>query len=149
MYFLILCKFLRTKLQRLNDSSVNIMRGNEFLKIETTILSFNRLYREIEEYNRTYWSKFLLNVWLTFGTLIVCLLHMTTIPSLPIIIIIILTYVSIILWIIFLFTIFITTSVHSEANKANKFSNTSFILYSGRRNTGSRKLKKLFKVKYY
>ena len=133
LYFYIICQFLRTKLKRINESVIRMKSGKQFIRIGSLLSSLNSLYIEINEYNTSYWSKFLLNVWLTFCTSIVCLLHTTVFVDLPQIFFVIFLYSLVGYWSLFLFIIFTASSVHSEANKSYKYLNSiSTLNYTNR-----------------
>ena len=46
-----------------------------FLEVWKLIGSYHSIADEIHEYNTTYWSKFLLNFWLTYGLTVILLLY--------------------------------------------------------------------------
>ena len=67
MLFYILCQYFNLKVKNLKDSIIDMNSGMRFVMITKILRSFNTLYEEINEYNNTYWSKFLFSVWFTFG----------------------------------------------------------------------------------
>ena len=87
----------------------------------------NRLYVEINEYNTTYWSKFLLSVWITCGFVIVINIFIALFVKMPLIIKIIYIYGTLISLIIFITIIFTASSVNSKANKSYKLFNRLYI----------------------
>ena len=77
LYFYIICKYLFQELEHLNKILFKMRKRIEMNRIMNILHSLDALYREINEYNTTYWSKFLLNIWLFFGTAIVFALYFT------------------------------------------------------------------------
>ena len=64
-YFTILCYYLHLKLSQINRRLVN--KEKNIYKI---ITEFTDIYREINHYNRNYWSKYLLVIYSTLSSLI-------------------------------------------------------------------------------
>ena len=60
-YFCILCYYLRIKIRSLN---ISLEKRQNVMKV---LISFNELYKEIEEYNTNFWSKYLLCIWSLLG----------------------------------------------------------------------------------
>ena len=141
MYFYIICKFLKRRLKRINESLIRMNRGNQFIRIGSLLSSLNSLYNEINGYNTTYWSKFLLNVWQTFGASIVILLHIIIFTKINHIILISFIYALIVFSSSFLLIIFTATSVNSEAYKSHKYLHS---LYSFNKQTKAKR----FRIKY-
>ena len=74
LYFYIICKYLRIKIRNNNKELIRIKKTKQYQAIREILRLNDTLYREIEEYNDTYWSKFLLNIWSFFGSaLVICL----------------------------------------------------------------------------
>ena len=119
----ILCKYFLLKLKSLNQLLREKKRMNSN-RIRNILRSCDALYREINEYNSTYWSKFLFNIWSLLGILIVFMIHVIIFISIPIIIKISLIYFTILYFNIFLFILTITSSVNLEAKKSYKLFNS-------------------------
>ena len=128
MYFYIICKFLKIRLKRIKESVIRMKCGKQFIRLGSLLSSLNSLYIEINEYNTSYWSKFLLNLWLTFGTGIVSISRTVIFIKLPTLMLIILSYTLLAYWSLFLFFIFTASSVNSEANKSHKYLNSLFVM---------------------
>ena len=129
LYFFILCRYLRIKLQNLNESINKIKiesNKSKFARISKHLHLFNALNREINEYNVTYWSKFLFIIWLCFGTIIVFMLKIFIYKKINYILRFILIYFTIIFTILFLFTILTAASVNRMAHKSYKIFNSIF-----------------------
>ena len=116
IYFYIICRYLRHKLKNLNQS----------LKSQTTIRpilrKFSSLYHEISEYNTTYWSKLLMNIWFNYGTLVIIMINIQIKSSTLMFLIMIhstLMYAS-----SFLYIIMRAASINNEANKSYKLLNS-------------------------
>ena len=129
IYFYIICKYLKIKINNLNQ---------RILKMKTTILftsivyipnilfSFDELFREIANYNATYWSKFLFIIWFYFGFAIILVLYISIFSEMVAILKFIthclLFEFAIVLW----FTIFTAASVNTSVNKSYKLFNTFY-----------------------
>ena len=125
-YFFIMFIYLNTKIKNLNKKLIQMKCGKRFININAILASFDALYREINEYNATYWSKFLFNQWLTMGTL--CVLILSTIFNTKSIYLkLLFAYFLLILIVIFLFTILTAAAINNETNKTYKIMN-SFIV---------------------
>jgi len=115
-YFYILCRYLTARLKQLNYTVIRINRGFCRIRVEKIIKAFDALYREIDEYNATYWSKFLAIIWVLFGGTTVLYIIVTIFHHGNLLIILFLFYTSIISTTIFLFTILTAASVNAEAS---------------------------------
>ena len=133
IYFYILCRYLRLKLKNLNESVLQMKRGIRFIRIQNILHSFNEIYLEINEYNTTYWSKFLFNIWIIFGSIIILLLHTLLFKNVNMLTKLGIIYGLIILPMIYLYTIFTASSVNSEANKSYKYLNSLYFQLFGLR----------------
>ena len=68
-YFYLICKYLKVKVRQLNKKVKQLKRWNNIRRHMKNILrSYDALFREITQYNITYWSKFLIVFWIGFGT---------------------------------------------------------------------------------
>ena len=129
LVFHIICLYLKIKINRLNESLSEMKRRKRFVRIKETLQSFNSLYSEINEYNKTFWSKFLGVFWLTYGLNIVMYLYITLFIPMAFFILIILIYVMIVIIISFLFIIITASSVTYSANKSYKTMNSLYVSY--------------------
>ncbi len=77
VYFHIICRYIVIKLKESHDEISKLMRKNALIsrRVLKAIKSLNSKYSELEEYNVNYWSKYLLSVWLIFGTFITFLFY--------------------------------------------------------------------------
>ena len=121
VYLFILCQYFRLKLKNLNETA-----GKErirFKRIPSILRSFDALCREIEEYNTTYWSHFLLNIWLAFGVPTMIWINAFALLPVSILFKIILFYISTITSVLFLSGLSSAASVNYEASKSYKLFN--------------------------
>ena len=129
-YFYIICLYLKIKINSLNDRLIEMNRSKQFMRIRGILKAFDSLYVEINEYNTTFWSKFLFAFWLIFGSIFVLLLYSYCFTNLPFLLKMIFFYCLIIIGIFFLFVIFTASSVNYTANKTHKILNSFTISYS-------------------
>ena len=85
---------------------------------------YNSLYLEINEYNTTYWSKFLFNIWFTFGLIIILGLYVLIFQKSLMVIKMLYIYIVLIFIITFLFILTTAASVNSLSNKSYKLLNS-------------------------
>src|SRR5690349_19729071 len=64
----------QSKVNRLLESLKQLNKTNGFRGMVSTLRSFHSIVDEINEYNQTFCSKFLLVFWLTYGTTMTLLL---------------------------------------------------------------------------
>ena len=80
--FYILCKYFVLKIKAQNQ----VLQTNKNFfskKIVNILRSYDAIYREIEEYNTTYWSKFLFTIWLFFGVVLVVVIYLILFAPIP------------------------------------------------------------------
>ena len=77
LYFAIICKYLKLRIKNLNEALMANKRSKRSNRIPNILNAYDTLYREINHYNTTYWSKFLFFFWLFFGSLTVQLIYMS------------------------------------------------------------------------
>ena len=117
IYYYILCYYLKLKLISLNKRLTKPLKYREVLAI---IQSFNRLYIEIIDYNKTYISKYLLTIWVLFGSCIMFGISALIFSEFTIIIKLTMFYVTSLAIIIFALIILTASSLNSLANKSYK-----------------------------
>ena len=100
---------------------------NEFLKtpILLTLKSMDLLYKEIDGYNRQFWSKYLLS----FGIQAVFLLYITAFVPMNLILKMISFFIFIGTMTFFLFVILNASSVNFESKKSYKILNSLYVSY--------------------
>ena len=130
LVFYVICLYLKMKIKWLNERRIEMKRRKRFIRIRETLQSFDSLYSEINEYNTTFCSKFLLIFWLTYGLNLVLFLYITIFIPMAIFLKFIFIYALIVFSISFLFVIFTASSVTYSANKSYKTLNSLIISYS-------------------
>ena len=75
LVFYFLCYYLKIKIKILNNTAKEMTRNQNLVRIPELIRSYHSIAKEIQEYNGTYWSKFLLNFWLTYGLTMLLMLY--------------------------------------------------------------------------
>ena len=130
LVFYIICSYLKYKINSLNEKVVEMKERKRFIRIRETLQSFDSLYKEINEYNTTFWSKFLLIFWLSYGLNLVLFLYITIFIRMVVVLKLIFIYVLLVFSTSFLFVIFTTSSVTYCANKSYKTLNSLIISYS-------------------
>lgn len=145
-YFYFICKYLILKIKDLNG--VLSRMAKEFIsqrKISKILHSYDALYREIHDYNSTYWSKFLLLFWICFGTYVVLILIVVLQQNSHTLVLIVCLYLLLVYSSIFLLVIFTAASVNKEVHKVYpKFFNLFIIL--NKNFSGAKNLKNFLKV---
>ena len=141
-FFIIICRYSVVKLIDLNTNMKNYDQNKIINKISIRkmLYSYNYLYREINEYNTTYWSKFLFSVWLFFGVILVFAFYLMLFSTIPIISKIIIFNGTITLSILYIFIMTIASSVNLEANKSYKIFNSFIVKYGKLSKLGYRQL---------
>ena len=129
-YFYIICLYLKIKINSLNERLIEMNRSKQFMRIRGILKAFDSLYVEINEYNTTFWSKFLFAFWLSLGSIWVLMLYINCFAFLPFLLKMIFFYTLIISGIFFLFVIFTASSINYTANKTHKIFNSFTISYS-------------------
>ena len=127
--FNILCKYFLIKLKALNRSLKEEKRINSNT-IRNILHEYSALVKEIDDYNTTYWSKFLLIIWSLLGILNVFLFYVIIFIMTPIVIRITMIYFFILYCIMFLFILSIASFVNLETNSSYKLFNTLNIKFS-------------------
>ena len=84
LYFYLICKYLKIKINNLNKIVIESKKSNNCFGILQTIKKYDSIYREIDEYNTTYWSKFLFIIWLNMGSILTVDLYVVTFRDLVI-----------------------------------------------------------------
>ena len=146
LYFYIVCKYLNLRLKNLN-LKLSQMRFNNSLK--QILHSFDAIYRDIHEYNSTYFSKFLFNIWLLFGLAIVTQLYITIFRPLLLPMKILLIYFLVLYFLIFLFTIMTAASINYHAKKTYVIINSvTLAIFGASHFNYTTMTKSLFKVSW-
>ena len=123
-YFYLICKYLKIKINNLNKIVIKSKKSNNNLGILSTFRKYDSIYAEIDEYNTTYWSKFLFIVWLFIGLLSIILLYMVIFRDLVIPIKIILCYGFLINYGIIHFIFITAAALNSSVHRPYKLLNS-------------------------
>ena len=122
VYFYLICYYLTIKIRKLNQMTKNLIRAKIdlncglFYKIMT---SLNKVYNEINGYNRNYWSIYLFWIWMLLTLIIVYELFMSIFSKI-FIVKCMLFFGSIIGTLCLILVIRSASSVNYEANKSYK-----------------------------
>ena len=127
LYFYLISKYVKSKLKNImKHLSEVIKQNNRMERIEGILRSLDNIYREITDYNTTYWSLFFLMIWIVFAILVVIidfLFYTILFNSLPISLLIAIGYGTSVLTIPFIFTILIAASVNSTSDRLYRLLN--------------------------
>jgi len=123
IYFYITCYYIKIKLKQSNEQISKIKTNRGHKSIAANIRSLNLLYSEINEYNDSFWSKYLLIVWIFYGSGIVLGLYGLLFVEMNIFVKTIISCFVIFLFLIFIMIINTASSVNYEANKIYKILN--------------------------
>ena len=144
LYFYILCKYFKLKLIYWNE--ILLLRKLSHRKIQNILQTFCSIYREINEYDTTYWCKFLGVFWVGFGVLNVFWINCMISPNLHILMTIICVYMVVISSSVFFLVIFMAASVNKTVNKSYKLLNTLLIKFNQADGTQTTKIRNKMKV---
>ena len=141
--FFIICKYFLIKLKERNRilKDENRMNTN---RIRNILVTHDSLYRELNEYNLTFFSKFILIIWSILGFIIINLIYLIIFGRIQILLKITVIYLFIFYTIMFLFILSIASSVNSESNKTYKLLNSFVIKYNYNNNSKLDKKRKAF-----
>jgi hypothetical protein len=122
VYYYFICRYLKIKLKKSNQLISQTLKKSQktsLLSIERVINSLDSSYVEIDDYNSNFWSKYLLTIWLIFGSQIVIALYCLLFVK-DLITKLIIGYAFVIWILIFLFVINTASSVNYSAKKSYK-----------------------------
>ena len=147
--FYFLCCYLKIKIKILNERAKRMTRSQNYVKIRELIHSYHSIADEISEYNGTYWSKFLLNFWLTYGLTMLLMLYINLfIPTQSFITRYILFHVLNATVTSFLMLILKASSVNYAAKRSHVTISSLFVSYS-QHNKHPNKSRLFIKFKVY
>ena len=128
-YLYIMCSYLKMKIGSVDEE----MKQSIKQRRRSPIVIIKRLYdifEEINEYNTTYWSKYLFVFWLSFGSIVVGYLSVVVKTSMDPTMTIIWSFFALFLIVVFLVVILTIASVNSAINRLYCKCNSLFIHYS-------------------
>ena len=137
--YYILCKYFLIKLKEMNRLLKEEKRMNAN-KIHYILRSFDAFCREIDEYNTTFWSKFLLIIWFLFGIIIIFMIYIIIFNPIPMQFKIPMIYFLTIHTSMHLFILSITSTLNLEANKSYKLFNSFNIKFRNKSKLDKRRL---------
>ena len=97
-----------------------ITRTRDFKKITPTLNKINKLFAEIDDYNDTYFSKFLFSFWLFFGSVIVLSIYQMIFSDVELTMRILMSYICFAFSFIFFRIIFTASSINHHVEILNK-----------------------------
>ena len=130
LMFHFLCTYLRIKVKSLNSNAERMTRNRKLVRIRELIRSYHLVANEIHDYNVSYWSKFLLNFWLSYGLTVILLLYSVVFISMQLLLKLIFIYTLFAFTFSFLLLILKTSSVNNSANISHKKITSLFVFYS-------------------
>ena len=128
-YFFYVCKYLKFKVKNLKQELNDMNSKNDFNRLSKILHSFDALYRQIDEFNTTYWLKFLLIIWLFYGAVCVVVTYICIFGNINIVIRMLLIYMDISAITLFDFIFSNACSLNLEANKTYSKINSISINY--------------------
>jgi hypothetical protein len=98
-------------------------------EVKYYVKSLDQIYRELNDYNTNYWSKFLFLIWVLLATVINTVLYLTMFAKLNLITRMVFIYSSIFFIFIIILVINNASSVTYEANKSYNLFNSYYAKY--------------------
>jgi len=130
LYFYMVCKYLRMKFKALKLQLISSRNKKQTRSVMKIIRSFTSIASEIQDYDDSYFSKFLFNFWFVYSLAIVLLLNIVIFGGLSLSIKCVLAYILIIYFAIFLFTIMTAASINYHAKKMYSPLNSLYVTIS-------------------
>ena len=128
-YLYLMCSYLKMKIGSVDEELKQSIKQRR-RSLMVIIKKLYDIFEEINEYNTTYWSKYLFVFWLTFGTIAVGCLSILVKGSLDTTMTITWSFITSYLIALFLVVILTTASVNSAINLLYSKCNSLFIHYS-------------------
>ena len=123
LYFYLICKYLKMKINNLNKIVIESKKSNNYTAILRTIRQYYSIYAEIDEYDTTYWSKFLFFIWLFMGLFVTAFLYVVIFRELVIIIKVMFSYADLIAFGIIHFMFITAAALNSSVHRPYKLLN--------------------------
>ena len=114
----------------MNETVKQMMQKKRFADIGRLLRRYHWICDEINEYNVTYWSKFLFVFWLTSGINLILFLFITIFSSMELLLRIIIVIVAIEFTFAFLLLIFIASSVSLSVYNSYKTYNSLIVCFT-------------------
>jgi hypothetical protein len=126
VYFYLIWHYIKIKIKEQNDFIAKAIVERKVIKsqkIMRSIRSLDGIYSELNQYNRDFWSLYLLSIWLIFGLLLNFTTYFYFFAKLSLIIKLIVGYGLGFIILMFFITLISASSVNYEANKTYKLLN--------------------------
>ena len=130
LFFLIICLYLKHKINRMKETAKQMIRSKGFANIGGLLRRYHWICDEITEYDDTYWSKFLFVFWLTFGINLILFLFIIIFSSMELFLRIIIAFGAFQMAVSFLLLIFIASSVTLAVNNSYKTCNSLIVCFT-------------------
>ena len=128
VYYYLVCKYLGIKLKNSNENLILVRKEGEQCKIRKILKTLNAIYCEIKEYDSTYLSKFLLNVWLLIGLIFIILFYVDIFITFELLVKVMIHYVTLLYFFLFIFTITTAASINYSNRKTYKLLNCLYLV---------------------
>ena len=125
----VICHYLKIKINGLKQMLLEMKRLKRFSGIRKILISMDKLYTEIDDYNENYWSKFLGVFWATYGLCFIMWVYFLFYVESTWVTKMIMFYGSILFGITFLFVIFTASSVNYAVKQSYKTLISVYISY--------------------
>ena len=147
LYFYLMCVFIKVKVKSIHSRAEQLIKTRNYSNIGSVLKQLNAVFAEVNDYNKTFWSKFLVGFWVTIGSMAMLFLYCVLFTKMPFVHRMIMMYNVFILVPLFLFVIFTAASVNFEANNSYKVLTRLNLAYIKERNINRKfKLKNMLKV---
>ena len=130
LFFLIICLYLKHKINRMNEKATQLIRNKCFENFGGLLRRYHCICDEINEYNVTYWSKFLLVFWLIYGINVILLLFITIFSPMELFLRIIITLGTFEFILSFITIIFLASSINLSVNNSYKTCNSLIVCFT-------------------
>ena len=127
-YLYLMCSYLKMKIRSVDEEMKQSIKHRR-RSLMVIIKKLYDIFDEINEYNTTYWSKYLFGFWLIFGTITFGCLSVAIKGSMDTTMTILWLFLAFHLSLVFLLVILTTASVNSGINRMYSKCNSLFIQY--------------------
>lgn len=120
IHLYILCEYLIMKIRYLDEGLYFKIKRRQYTQSRDTLVAYNDLFDEINEYNQTYWSKILIIVWFFYGASLGIAIFCMIFANLHIILRVLMFYFILIATSFYIITINKVSSVNNTAEYSYK-----------------------------
>ena len=71
VYLYLICYYLKSKIRAIDRQVIQSIQLSRYQNLRQIIQNYYQIYSEINEYNTTFWSKYLFVFWLSYGSIVV------------------------------------------------------------------------------